>query len=189
MAESVPEQGPKPTDAECSVVLVPLILDAFVLNERLCGSERSSKIAPLNRPDYSGLGHGTFLRADIFPKVDLHTASPATVNSRVSDLSTGQIRKDRLGIYLHWVLPKAFRSGIAATETASAEHQKRRFQHGYPAVEEGQEPQSTEMPEVSDQFIFIPSSLRICKGRSRDLLESFDRCQTDGWSSALLRKL
>ncbi|MCJ1395663.1 hypothetical protein MMC18_008549 [Xylographa bjoerkii] len=136
-------------------VCVPLVLDAFILNEKLCGLNRSTKVPPLNRPDYSGLGHGSFLRPDILPAVDLHTASPASINSRISNISTGKVRQDRLGVYIHWILPKAFRSGIAATESAKAEHDKRRFEHGYPAAE-NRETQPTDTPDfrpVPDRWL------------------------------------
>jgi hypothetical protein len=134
---------------EPAVVCVPLILNAFVLNETLCDPERRSKIAPLNLPDYSALGHGSMLKADVLPQVDLHAASPASVNTRISDVSgTGAARPERLGVYLHWTLPKAFRSGLAATDSASgtADHDTRRLEAGLPKKDEKQQ---TDDPEVS----------------------------------------
>jgi len=44
--------------------------------------------------------------------VDLHAAKPSSINSRVTDLGNGAWRKQRLGVYLHWVLPPFYRSGV-----------------------------------------------------------------------------
>lgn len=152
---SVPSLIPTPTTvtdakvpADPAVVCVPMILNAFVLNETLCNSDRKSKIGPLNLPDYSGLGHGSLLKADVVPPVDLHAASPASINTRISDVAgTGAVRTDRLGVYLHWILPKAFRAGMAATESASKDHDHdaRRLEAGL----SGKKETSSEDAEVS----------------------------------------
>jgi hypothetical protein len=114
-----------------------MTLHAFVLNETLCDSERKAKIGPLNLPDYSGLGRGSLLKADVVPPVDLHAASPASINTRISDVAgTGAVRTDRLGVYLHWILPKAFRAGMASTESASKDHEARRLEFGLPGKKE-----------------------------------------------------
>ena len=85
-----------------SVVCVPIDLDAFVLSEKLCDAQWKSKIAPLHQPDYSGLSGGANLRSDLLTPIDLHAASPASVNTRVTDVAgTGQVRNDRVGVYLH----------------------------------------------------------------------------------------
>lgn len=134
------------------VVCVPLTVDAFVLNELLFDKARKSKICPLNLPDYTALGFGSQLRADIQPNVDVHDASPASINTRIADVGgTGAIRKDRVGIYLHWVIPKAFRSSIAATESAAQgdQYKKQRLESGM--ANEGEGKDDAAEPEVSLQ--------------------------------------
>lgn len=103
-------------------MLVPVKLDAFVLNPAVCnGGIRDAKIAPITQPNY------TFLRvdkrvaqSDVLPPVDLHLSSPSTTNPRLMNLGTGEPRA-RTGVYVHWSMPRAYRRGIAATESAEEE--------------------------------------------------------------------
>ncbi len=55
------------------------------------------------------------MEPDVLPYHDLHNASPATSNPRVTNLVTGQPRVERQGVYLHWMLPRVYRSGAAQT--------------------------------------------------------------------------
>ncbi|KAK6499545.1 hypothetical protein TWF506_004174 [Arthrobotrys conoides] len=139
------------------VVCVPLSVDTFVLNPALFASDRKSKICPLNLPDYSGLRYGSLLKADVIPSVRLHAASPAEVNTRITDVSgTGKPRADRMGVYLHWVLPRGFRTGIAASYSARGEYEQQRVESGFP--ENGENSDNNGEPEfrpVPDRwFVF-----------------------------------
>ena len=103
---------------------IPMKLDAFVFNGKVCdGAEdqaSAAKIAPITQPNY------TFLRIekhlaqnDILETVDLHSAWPRKANSRYTNFTDGQPRQNRIGVYVHWVIPRPFRSGITATPTAT----------------------------------------------------------------------
>jgi hypothetical protein len=98
-------------------VLIPLKLDAFVFNDAVCnGGEGKAKIAPISQPNYSFLRlKESYLQSDILYDVDLHNAAPAIDNSRITDLGTRQSRENRRGVYLHWTIPRIYRSGTAVT--------------------------------------------------------------------------
>lgn len=117
--------APRPTsksDARYSIptnLLIPLKLDAFVFNEEVCnGSETEAKIAPISQPNYTFLRISQFLaQNDILEPVDLHNAAPSNLNSRLMDLGTGTVREERIGVYLHWIMPRPYRGGNAATSS------------------------------------------------------------------------
>ncbi|WYZ36283.1 hypothetical protein EsH8_XII_000033 [Colletotrichum jinshuiense] len=114
--------NPVHTTAPCGdVVLLPVKLDAFVLNEAVCnGGEFDAKIAPITQPNYTFLRLDDFyLQNDVLNHVDLHAASPAARNPRVTDLRTASRRDNRLGVYLHWTLPRVYR--LAATTQEGGE--------------------------------------------------------------------
>ncbi|KAI9692831.1 MAG: hypothetical protein M1822_004825 [Bathelium mastoideum] len=106
--------------AESQNLAIPMKLDAFVFNSKVCeGGDGKAKIAPITQPNY------TFLRVtqhlaqnDILDPIDLHNAWPAKRNSRLTDIARGTTRQNRLGVYLHWIAPRPFRSGASATQTA-----------------------------------------------------------------------
>lgn len=103
-------------------VLIPIKLDAFVLNDPVCsGGPRKAKIAPITQPNYTFLRlDNSYLQPDINYNVDLHSVSGADVNSRITDLGTGQRRENRRGVYLHWTIPRIYRSGVADAEEKNA---------------------------------------------------------------------
>ncbi|KAF5539409.1 hypothetical protein FMEXI_8898 [Fusarium mexicanum] len=91
---------------------VGMKLDAYILNTSVVAD--TYFLAPTNKPVYEGLLPGRFnLRHDVIPAVDLNTAYPSSQNSRISDLQSGEVIESRLGVYLHWCVPKPFRSGRA----------------------------------------------------------------------------
>lgn len=55
------------------------------------------------------------LESDILDHVDLHAAKPAASNQRIYDIGSGRRRDNRLGVYVHWVLPPFYRLGTAST--------------------------------------------------------------------------
>ena len=74
----------------------------------------SAAIAPLSQPNYTFLRlDSALIEPDVVPYHDLHNASPAGSNPRLTDLATGNPRVERQGVYLHWMLPKCYRSGSA----------------------------------------------------------------------------
>lgn len=110
-------------------VCIPLQVDAFQLNESLINTGRAF-IAPFSLPDYSSLEPGARLQHDAIPHLDLRAAFPSSINARLSDLDTGTARQDRLGVYLHWTIPKLFRVGVMATESAEVALNERRKKRG-----------------------------------------------------------
>ncbi|KAH7246599.1 hypothetical protein BKA59DRAFT_556265 [Fusarium tricinctum] len=103
-------------------VLIPVKLDAFVLNDPVCdGGPLKAKIAPITQPNYTFLRlDNSYLQPDISYNVDLHSVSGADVNSRITDLGTGKRRENRRGVYLHWTIPRIYRSGVADAEEENA---------------------------------------------------------------------
>ncbi|KAJ4314164.1 hypothetical protein N0V84_009048 [Fusarium piperis] len=101
-----------------SCLLVPVKVDCFVFNESVCsGAEDEAKIAPLAQPDYALLQYDNrFLSPDVLRHVDLHAASPASTNMRFTDLGTNKPRLKRQGVYVHWTLPRPYRTATAKTE-------------------------------------------------------------------------
>ncbi|RTE71614.1 hypothetical protein BHE90_013975 [Fusarium euwallaceae] len=101
-----------------SCLLIPVKVDCFVFNESVCnGEEHEAKIAPLAQPDYALLQYDNrFLSHDVLRHVDLHAASPATTNMRFMDLGTNKPRLNRQGVYVHWTLPRPYRTAAAKTE-------------------------------------------------------------------------
>ncbi|KAK3313355.1 hypothetical protein B0H66DRAFT_629115 [Apodospora peruviana] len=98
---------------------IPMKLDAFIFNRSVCtAKDKEARIAPINQHNY------TFLRmedhmaqSDLLPHADLHYSARPETNPRFTDLGRQTTRTNRLGVYLHWVLPRAFRSGTAGTPT------------------------------------------------------------------------
>ncbi|KAF2839439.1 hypothetical protein M501DRAFT_954904 [Patellaria atrata CBS 101060] len=119
---------------DTNIFCAPINVEAFILNEKVC-DEGGSRIAPITQPDYRGLRlNSSEIKHDILPYVDLSRTQPATVNSRVTAVedqsattlssspgstdqaSTGRSKERRLGVYIHWSLPRLYR---AATGGAS----------------------------------------------------------------------
>jgi hypothetical protein len=99
-------------------------LDAFVFNGKVCSGEdigdkairdKRAKIAPITQPNYTFLRlHDALIQGDILPHVDIHNSFENEFNSRYCNIDTGEIYKDRQGVYLHWMLPRLYRVGVAA---------------------------------------------------------------------------
>ena len=112
-------------------LLVPVQIDAFRLNEAACGDgsgkDLSTRIAPITQPNYTFLRLNNFvLQNDVLSHVDLHNSAPTARNPRLRDLSkmpTSQLRHRR-GIYLHWTLPRCYRSGVSMSGSAPEARRK-----------------------------------------------------------------
>lgn len=112
--------------AGSSSVLVPMKLDAFVLNPAVCAGSANdnddeklgARIAPITQPNYTFLRLDNFLiQSDVQNHVDLHNTAPASVNPRMTDLGARPRRKPlrhRHGVYLHWTLPRFYRAGLSS---------------------------------------------------------------------------
>ncbi|KAH7186287.1 uncharacterized protein B0J16DRAFT_363243 [Fusarium flagelliforme] len=105
-------------------LLLPMKLDAFVFNGPVCdgvGADKA-KIAPITQPNYTFLQLNDHLvQNDILDHVDLHASAPKKKNSRYVDIgktSDGQpaVRQNRVGVYVHWSLPRPLRSGTTKPE-------------------------------------------------------------------------
>ncbi|KAF5557001.1 hypothetical protein FNAPI_5578 [Fusarium napiforme] len=95
-----------------SINCIGMKVDAYVLNNSVVGD--SFFLAPVHPPRYESLSSGDFdSRPDVEDPIDLSNASPWSVNPRIADIETGQVLKSKLGVYLHWCLPKQFRLGTA----------------------------------------------------------------------------
>ncbi|KAA8903424.1 hypothetical protein FN846DRAFT_55200 [Sphaerosporella brunnea] len=146
MAE--PEPAPPGDDSNLSL---PIKLDAFVFNAPVCnGAEDEAKIAPITQPNYTFLRLTNFIvQNDILNPVDLHHTTPPEHNSRLTDLGTGKRRANRQGVYLHWMLPRVYRSGTAATDSVDTDTRER---DGIP------EPEVPENKDTSaPQFRLVPT--------------------------------
>ncbi|KAK6860468.1 hypothetical protein PG995_004104 [Apiospora arundinis] len=102
-----------------TAALVPMQLDAFRLNPAVCGTgkdgDTTARISPITQPNYTFLRLENFLlQSDVQNHADLHNTAPASVNPRMSDIGARpnpQPLRHRHGIYIHWTLPRFYRSG------------------------------------------------------------------------------
>lgn len=107
------------------VALVPMQLDAFVLNPAVCGTgqekDTTARICPITQPNYTFLRLDSFLlQNDVQNHVALHNTAPASINSRLTDLGGRPKPKPlrhRHGVYIHWTLPRFYRSGVSASDS------------------------------------------------------------------------
>jgi hypothetical protein len=103
-------------------ICVPIALDAYCLTTACCeGKEPTNpcRIGPITQPNYTGLRlDSQLIRHDVLDPVDIHRTRPAVLNPRVADLGKPKpaIRESRIGIYLHWSLPRAYRGGSATAD-------------------------------------------------------------------------
>src|SRR5438045_1192772 len=66
------------------------------------------------------LGKDHLIEPDLVDHVDLHSVSPANLNSRLTDLGSGSLLEKRLGVYVHWTLPQFYRLGSSAAGNSDA---------------------------------------------------------------------
>ncbi|KAG4222345.1 hypothetical protein PC116_g29181, partial [Phytophthora cactorum] len=135
-------------------LLVPMKLDTFVLNKAVCGTgeegDTSAHISPITQPNYTFLRLENFLiQSDIQSHADLHNTAPAEENSRMTDLGARPEPlplRHRYGVYVHWTLPRFYRSGVSSSQTVPESVRRReRLRHGLKAmpVEAEQPPSNT----------------------------------------------
>ncbi|KAE8356854.1 hypothetical protein BDV28DRAFT_41567 [Aspergillus coremiiformis] len=163
-----------------SPLVVPLKLDAFVLNPSACdGTDATrAKIAPLTQPNYSHLRLNesmvrkreklqeddckpeniSMLQGDVLRPIELHAAAPAARNSRVTNvgaIGANRTRKERLGVYLHWMLPRVYRSGAAATDRGSERTRRRMGLHPHRRAQDEPAPEVPVFPEAPNRWLVI----------------------------------
>ena len=145
---------------------VPVKLDAFVFNKDVCNGNPGdattppdAKIAPLTQPNYTFLRlDNSVIQSDILDQVDLHNAVPWSNNPRLVDLGqNGAMRSKRLGVYLHWTIPRFYRSGIASTPSASSSQAQQRPKKGFAVPPETSNPDysSPEFPQLPNRWLVI----------------------------------
>ena len=108
-------------------ISVPITLDAFTLCPDSCAAEADVKIAPITQPSYVGLRlDSSIIQHDVLPTVDLHNTSPPEANPRVADVGVTppEFKYNRCGVYLHWSLPRLYRTGSAAAKDTTNEDGK-----------------------------------------------------------------
>ncbi|KAK5217063.1 hypothetical protein LTR72_010059 [Exophiala xenobiotica] len=112
-------------------VCMPVRLDAFVLSPSVCELP-NAVVAPITQPNYGFLRYdNNLIQHDVLNHHDVHAPVGAAYNSRVTDLGTGDLKPNRLGVYVHWVLPRVYRTGIAATSSAVGQQQEAKKQQGF----------------------------------------------------------
>ncbi|KAJ4294659.1 hypothetical protein N0V88_004888 [Collariella sp. IMI 366227] len=145
---------------------IPIKLDAFVFNKSVCngnpGDETNppdAKIAPITQPNYTFLRlDDSLIQNDILDHVDLHNAVPWNNNPRLVNLGQdGAVRSQRLGVYLHWIIPRFYRSGIASTPSASSSQAQQRSKRGFAVPPESRSPDysSPEFPQLPNRWLVI----------------------------------
>jgi hypothetical protein len=112
-------------------------VDAFILNAKVCDTGLT-RIAPITQPDYRGLRpNNAEIRSDILAPVDMTNTQPASVNSRISAIEAANpttvdptqpgtdvdavppLRTNRIGVYLHWSLPRMYRAATSAADNTT----------------------------------------------------------------------
>ena len=145
---------------------IPVKLDAFVFNKSVCNGNPGNpttppdaKIAPLTQPNYTFLRpDDSIIQNDILDHVDLHNSVPWNINPRLVDLGqNGKVRDKRLGVYLHWTIPRFYRSGIASTPSASGSQPQQRLNRGFAVPPPSSNPDysSPEFPQIPNRWLVI----------------------------------
>ena len=136
--------------AKLDNIALPIDLTAFVLTPSCCDGK--SKIAPITQPNYIGLRlDESLIQHDILEQVDFHLSSPHTQNPRVTDWTNPpNPRQNRLGVYLHWTLPRFYRVGKAQTDSRVEDEKK----HGTVYSDDDQ-PDHPTYPNVPNRYLIV----------------------------------
>jgi hypothetical protein len=105
-------------------VAVPINLSAFVLTPECASSDGPARIGIISQPNYMGLRlDEALMQHDLVDHVDFHLTSPAKFNPRLTDIGAflydadpPKYRRNRMGVYLHWSLPRCYRAAQKAQE-------------------------------------------------------------------------
>lgn len=97
-------------------ICIPMHLDAFALSPDCCTG--LSNLAPYTQPNYTSLRLDTHLiQHDVLDHIDFHNTSEPSKNPRIADLGgdpTSNLKRNRMGIHLHWSLPRFYRTALAS---------------------------------------------------------------------------
>src|SRR2546423_15676983 len=103
---------------------LPINLDAFVLCEKSC--DGLSKIAPITQPNYVALrlDDNNLIQHDLLDPIDFHHVAPVQQNPRLTDIGSNPpvFRENRLGVHLHWSLPRCYRTARADADSRTQPH-------------------------------------------------------------------
>lgn len=103
-------------------IAVPIDLSAYVLTPSCASKDSRSRIAPVTQPNYVGLRlDEALMQHDLVDHIDFHLTTPAEFNPRMTDIGANppKLRKNRMGVYLHWSLPRCYRRGKATTQNVN----------------------------------------------------------------------
>jgi hypothetical protein len=104
-------------------VAIPINLSAFVLTPECAASDGPARIGIISLPNYMGLRlDEALMQHDLVDHVDFHLTSPAKFNPRLTDIGAflydadPKYRRNRMGVYLHWSVPRCYRAAQKAQE-------------------------------------------------------------------------
>ncbi|KAK0108295.1 hypothetical protein ONS95_003111 [Cadophora gregata] len=109
-------------------VAIPIHVSAFVLTPECAESDGPDRIGLLTQPNYMGLRlDEALMQHDLVDHVDFHLTSPAKTNARLTDIGAAlhdadppPYRRNRMGVYLHWSLPRCYRAARKTTESRNS---------------------------------------------------------------------
>ncbi|KAF3157407.1 hypothetical protein TWF751_002232 [Orbilia oligospora] len=159
------------------VLLLPMKVDAFVLNEAVCSGDETlgAKIAPITQPNYTFLRlTDSYIQSDILNQTDLYYVTPADCNSRFTDLGTGAKHANREGVYVHWTVPRPYRTGTRVTQASNIPEDPK--DGTKPPVAD---PSSTSYQELPNRWLivrFIPDMTTILPAEMQSVVP-----QVDAW--------
>jgi hypothetical protein len=150
-------------------LLVPVQLEAFVLNPAVCGTgaddDHGARIIPITQPNYTFLRLDNYMiQSDVLNHADLHNTAPAAANSRMTDIGArpksqpvpGVPRRNRHGVYLHWTLPRAYRAGISSADSVSQERREQeRLKRGLPPSDNNKPMNTPEYLQPPTRWLII----------------------------------
>ena len=121
-------------------VCIPADITAYALSPACCdqppaGQPALSRLAPITQPNYIGLQlKNSLIQHDVLDHVDFHLTSPAEKNPRLTDLGANppQLRPNRLGVYIHWSLPRLYRTAVSSADSYVAKDTSGRAQEQNP---------------------------------------------------------
>jgi hypothetical protein len=107
-------------------IAIPIDLTAFVLTPECAESDGPARIAPITQPNYIGLRlDEALMQHDLVDHIDFHLTTPAKFNSRLTeigatffDANPPKYRRNRMGVYLHWSLPRCYRAAQRAQQNS-----------------------------------------------------------------------
>lgn len=140
-----------------AALLIPMNVDCFVMNESVCepATKTSSKIAPIVQPNYTFLRFDSeYISDDIQRSTDLHGTGKPDSNSRITDLGSGERLQGRIGVYVHWMIPRPYRAGTASTDGQVGRKKDRGQLSPTTPEAEGQEKKTN---STDPQFLDVPT--------------------------------